>query len=215
MVLDNLIDIIKCEYKAGEPIFLKNIDMPGYSNDELCNALQKLCTLGKLQLFEPGVYYWTEKNFLGNLIGLDVESYICGKYIKDKNRVFGFYGGLNLENLIGISTQIPFIDTIVSNLADQGKQMITVTDKISIWLCPAAVSVRIDEDNLQLHRAVEIFRTRSQVDLNPMERENLNKFLQGNYLTFDAIKDFAEKYPTQETPTLMRNISAYRQRFGS
>ena len=111
-----LLSYLQEKYSAGTPIFLSDL----VSNSELSNAairqgIKRLVDCKALCRYSNGVYYFPKSSKIFKEIPLDVNEVVANKYIKRNNMVFGYYSGITLANLIGLTTQISSEICIVTN----------------------------------------------------------------------------------------------------
>ena len=104
-----------CEnYSPGEPIVASDIDI-GLSEVNKRRQLKLLTDSGKLSRFENGIYYIPKKSLLGGSVAIPPEIVVEKKYIARNDKIMGYYSGYVFANKIGISTQMPFVQEIVTN----------------------------------------------------------------------------------------------------
>ncbi len=119
-----LYDYILENYEKGELIFAEDIDL-GMSPGNKRQQLKNLVDAGKLVRYEHGTYYIPGKTIFGCIEArIPYNTYMQEKYIQRKDKVMGFYGGFNLINHIGLTSQVPFRQEIVTNnIATQMKRI--------------------------------------------------------------------------------------------
>lgn len=101
-------------YSPGEPIVASDIDI-GLSEVNKRRQFKLLTDSGKLSRFENGIYYIPKKSLLGGSVAIPPEVVVEKKYISRNNKIMGYYSGYVFANKIGISTQMPFVQEIVTN----------------------------------------------------------------------------------------------------
>lgn len=101
-------------YNPGEPIIAADIEI-GMSDANRRQQFKILTDSGKIKRFENGVYYIPKKSRLGGESGLTPEMVVERKYILRNGEVQGYYSGYVFANQIGISTQMPFVQEVVTN----------------------------------------------------------------------------------------------------
>lgn len=112
-----ILDYLTKNYELGEPIFLKDIadvDL-GISVDNLRHKLGLLCSKNLLRRYGDGVYGlpWILEEVGEGWIA--PELILHAKYVARRGKIFGYYSGANAANLLGLSTQMPYKATIVTN----------------------------------------------------------------------------------------------------
>ncbi len=175
-------------YSIGEPIFAGDISIPNMTEENLRYHLKKLTDDGILCRFEPGVYYFPKTNILGERIPLSADTVAVHKYIMRRGRRIGFYSGYTLANRMGLSTQVPFTEEIVSNYAPAAVREMTIKNRKYIIRRPA---VEITEENVKVLQFLECLK-----DVDKCAEENMN--VCGQILTRYAIEHDITKAKVDE-----------------
>ena len=107
--------IIK-KYGRGEAVFIDEIEgmFAQYKEAYIYRLLAREVASGEIVKFCRGVYYIPKKSIFGN-VAISAESVAQKCYITCGKDRFGIYGGLNLLNIFGVSTQVPYITEIITN----------------------------------------------------------------------------------------------------
>ncbi len=111
-----LIEYLQEKYKANEPIFVSDIDLP-VSDTNLRQMFKVLCDNGKINRYDKGIYYLKQKSRLNGGSGLSAGEVAKYKYISRNNKINGYYSGYTFANQMGLTTQVPYTIEIVSNQA--------------------------------------------------------------------------------------------------
>ena len=98
------------KYGPGVPILIKDLEIPGYTKNAIRQQFHNLVKKGSLNYYGKGVYYLGDKPLMFN----DV---LRGKYIAKGDEIIGYWGGLSLQNMLGLTTQVPMKPQVVSNKA--------------------------------------------------------------------------------------------------
>lgn len=136
---------LKGNYELEEPIFAKDIQIPGMSEENLRYHLKKLTDDGVLRRFEAGIYYFPRMNILGEPMSLTADTVMIHKYINRRGRRVGYYSGFTLANRMGLSAQVPFIEEITSNFAPAQIRELTIKNKKFIVRRPL---VEVTDENV-------------------------------------------------------------------
>ena len=123
-----LYEYLLANYKANEPIFVSDIDLP-VSDVNLRQMFKTICDAGKIKRFDTGIYYIPKASILKGGVPLAADEVAVAKYIVRKGKVDGFYSGYTFANQLGISTQVPYIKEIVSNNASTRVKEVNVRNK--------------------------------------------------------------------------------------
>ena len=184
-----LFDYLVANYDIREPIFLTDISIEGMSDENIRYHLKKLADDRVICRFEAGVYYLPKKNFLGELSVLSADTVAFHKYIRRRGRHIGFYSGYTLANRLGLSTQVPFTEEIVSNLAPAAVREIKIKNRKYIIRRPAA---EVNDENVYVLQFLDCLK-----DLDKAAEEDIS--VCGEILTKFAIahhvtKEMADRY---------------------
>ena len=102
------------KYGYDYPIFLSDLGWMGLSEGYIRSALSRLVKSGEIARFSRGIYFFQQETRFGKS-WIQIPLIFDKKYVNSKGAVVGFYSGLNLENLLGLSTQIPATTEITTN----------------------------------------------------------------------------------------------------
>lgn len=120
-----LYDQLLESYGSDEPILIRDIRYEDYSRPWIAKQIGKLCREGLLARFEPGVYYIPTMTPFGRSL-LDPRKVIERKYIRDGDRVFGYYAGATLLNRLGLSAQMANTIELYTNEEASRGRLVTV-----------------------------------------------------------------------------------------
>ncbi|MCL2630581.1 MAG: hypothetical protein FWD49_03540 [Firmicutes bacterium] len=88
-----------------------------YSRPWVFRLLKRFNEEQKIIKYESGIYYLPTQTIFGKPSALSRRLVLEKKYIGDGNEVFGYYSGLSLLNLWGLSNQVPAKPEVVSSKA--------------------------------------------------------------------------------------------------
>ena len=168
-----LLDYLVKNYEKGEPIFLADISIEGMSEENIRYHLKKLTDAGVICRFEAGIYYLPKKNIFGENSVISAETVATHKYILRQGKRVGFYSGYTLANRLGLSTQMPFKEEIISNYAPALVREVEVTEENAYVLqfldCLKDIDKSAEEDmkvcgEILTQFAIEHSITKNQVD---------------------------------------------------
>ena len=140
-----LYDYLFSNYKIGEPIFASDIVIPDMTEENLRYHLKKLTDDGVICRFEPGIYYFPKPNTLGENTLLTADTVAIHKYILRKGKRVGYYSGYTLANRMGLSTQVPFTEEIISNYAPAPVRKVKIQNREFIIRKP---TVEVTNENV-------------------------------------------------------------------
>ena len=188
------------QFKANEPIFQSSIRVKGMSSDNLRQSLSRLIARGELIRFQRGIYYIPTETPFGKS-RLNVERVIEKKYIQTERETQGFYAGLWLENLIGLSLQVPGVMDIVTNVEKSrcreivfgGQRLRLRRPRIPITTANAAVL-----QFLELMNRLEPRQFESE------QLAKLNRFAMSQNMTNEQINEFIDFFPSKASKNMIR-----------
>ena len=189
-----LFDYLNANYEKGEPIFLTDIAIAGMTEENIRYHLKKLTDNGVICRFDSGVYYIPKTNIFGEKASISADTVALHKYVSRRGKRVGFYSGYTLANRLGLSTQVPFKEEIISNYAPAPVREIMIQNRKYVIRRPA---VEVTEENAYVLQFLECLK-----DIDKSAEEDINKC--GKILTDYAIKHkitkeqvdrFLEYYP--------------------
>ena len=195
-----LFEYLKEHYDDGEPIFLDDIHIEGMRRDNFRQQIKTLADAGKIVRYEKGIYYIPKKTVLG-YSSLSFESIIERKYISEDKKVFGYYSGNSLLNMIGLSTQVPNIPEITTNNEATRKRKVKIGKR---YVIVRRSDIEINNDNVLYLQFLDIFR---YADINQI-KENKDKvasFFNENRLKFKKLIEYEKLVPMKLRKALRRS----------
>lgn len=197
-----IVEALMIEFKPGEPILLDELSFDDVSDDALRQTMKRLVDRGKLERFDRGVYYYTEELLAdgnadaGLLCGTQAptaEEVIRRKYITNGEEVYGFWSGLTLENMMGVSTQMPVTLEVVSNRETSRRRKIAVgRQKLYVKKPRVAVTAH----NYRTLMLLDVLNGVEVEQLDERERRNLLSFAHDSKLHWREVFSIAQEYPT-------------------
>lgn len=187
-------------YKANEPIFVSDIEMP-VTDGNLRQMFKTLCDTGKIKRFDTGIYYIPKASVLKGGVPLAADEVAVAKYIIRKGKVDGFYSGYTFANQLGISTQVPYVKEIVSNNASTRVKEVNVRNK-KILLRRARTE--ITNENYVVLQLLELLKDLEQY--YDISFENVCERLKKYVLTENIKKADVDKYIEDFPDKVYKNI---------
>ena len=187
-------------YKANEPIFVSDIEMP-VTDVNLRQMFKTLCDTGKIKRFDTGIYYIPKASVLKGGVPLAADEVAVAKYIIRKGKVDGFYSGYTFANQLGISTQVPYVKEIVSNNASTRVKEVNVRNK-KILLRRARTE--ITNENYVVLQLLELLKDLEQY--YDISFENVCERLKKYVLTENIKKADIDKYIGDFPDKVYKNI---------
>ena len=195
-----LYEYLLANYKANEPIFVSDIDLP-VSDVNLRQMFKTICDAGKIKRFDTGIYYIPKASILKGGVPLAADEVAVAKYIIRKGKVDGFYSGYTFANQLGISTQVPYIKEIVSNNASTRVKEVNVRNK-KILLRRARTE--ITNENYVVLQLLELLKDLEQY--YDISFENVCERLKKYVLTENIKKADIDKYIGDFPDKVYKNI---------
>lgn len=154
----------------GKPLFIEDFVSEKLSYDSVKTLLARYVKEGIVKRYSQGVYYISEKDILFGEIPLNSMDIFERRFIFNKTDIYGYYTGLKLLNMIGLSTQVPNIIEICSNKENSIKRTIQIGKRKIITRKPY---IDINKENVLYLQFFDIFRYADE----EMIKENKNKIL--------------------------------------
>jgi len=152
-----LVKRLEKRFGKTEPIFTEDImeAWSEYSRPRVFQLIKELCDDGALMRDIPGVYYFPEEAVLWEgTLSLDTMKIVERRFLGDKGKVFGYYSGQTLMNMVGLSNQVPNTPEIVT--VNEATRVRTITiDGFKVKLRRA--KIKIDAKNAPIMQLLEIF----------------------------------------------------------
>ena len=175
---EKLVKRLEKRFGRTEPIFLKEIieTWSEYSRPRVLQLIKELCDEGRLVKDVPGVYYLPEKAiWWEGTFSLSTMKIVERRYLEDGGKVFGYYSGQTLMNMVGLSNQVPNADEIVTTKEATRVRTVTI-DGFKVILRRAKID--INEKNAPVMQLLEIFN-RYDEPLAKYQQDNLIALARG------------------------------------
>lgn len=209
-----MIESLKQKYGVDYPIFTSDIlkSQKDISRSGIFNELKKAKEEGIIKEYDKGIYYFPTTTFLGDLSSLSYDLVLERKYIRDEGKIFGLYTGAILLERFGLSTQIPNIREITTNIETTNERNI----RVGSWMVSLKKPrVEITNDNIDVITLLELFAIMEEKDFqsNPYAQDYIFEFIDEKNLTNEKIEPYLKYYPPGTTYKLMlAQITYYVER---
>lgn len=134
------------------PIFLEEIDS-SIANQFFVEIARSLISKGWIEEYSKNVYYIPTTTALGKST-LNPNIVCEKKYMRNKVDVFGYYTGVKLLNLMGLTTQVPNIIQIATNKCNEEVHLIKEGSMLIELKKPATKVTKENADTLQFLEAI-------------------------------------------------------------
>ena len=187
-----LYDYLLENFKAdGEPILTS--ELPCNSRTYLRQQLKELVDQGKLWRFMPGIYYLPFKNSMNKDGFIKFFSIYQKKYLKNKNKIFGYYTRFSLYNNWQFSTQVPYVPQICTNNTSCNRMVSICKNKYSLYK-PRTIITKENVNELQFLDLMENLFTMTEVRDEEMDFR-LQIYLEENKIDFTLVSQLIDLYP--------------------
>ena len=174
--------MLKDKYGYNNPIFTE--DLSHCEHDELLS----LITLGKVKLFEEGIYFFFRKRSRGDSM-INPYPIIERRFLTGAN---GFFSGATLRNRSGVSTQMPNLIELTSN------NEVEEVSYVNVGHCLVKAHrapIQISQDNVNALQFLDLLNSVSGWDLDDYERANLYMFKEKLGISVEALQPYLNLYP--------------------
>jgi len=198
------IQTLKDRFGENTPITIDEIKAVcgNYSRPRISQFIDEAINKKELVRYIPGVYYLPKETQWGPSV-IDPMSVVRKKYIEDKGKRFGFFGGLTALNALGLSTQLPFTFEIISNNATARKRYVTV--KRQKFLIRKA-RVAVDNRNYPTLLTLELANI---LDPETIASKQFISFIKENKITRGDIQKYSPFYPVEVSAKLIKSGVIY------
>ncbi len=192
--------LLNC-YGYNEPIFYSELSYENYSRPWLQKELNCLCEQGKIARFEKGIYYIPSITMLG-VSRLDAKKVMIKKYIENGDDVVGYYSGIGFLNMLGLSSQLPNVFEIYTNNENSRVREVPI-GKQKVILRKSRT--KINRDNVAVLSFLELMNFTDGKFYDEEKRRMVEKYLEKNRITREAILKYAPAFPDKAMRTLVES----------
>jgi len=199
-----LITRLKEEFGVNEPIFIKEIfnSWKDYSQSRVFQLLKGFCSEGVISKHSKGVYYFSETAFCGGPAGLPAFKVAEKRYMNADGKTFGYYSGLTLQNMIGLTNQVPNTREIVTTNETTRVREVTIG---KFYFRIRRSKLQITEENAPLLQVLEIFN-KTDGPLVRYQKENILALIGKDRIDKELLLECAEHFPKRALKNLMAEI---------
>ena len=204
--MTNFVDILTKTYSTNEPIFTEEIKgiFPDVSEVTIFNWLNASLEDEAIRRYQRGIYYIPEK---ADPLGLgkptlSPDKVINKRYLRNQDEVYGFRSGLNLENEIHISPQVPATLEITTNKASARVRDIEPFGgyrRITLKKPRTAIT----KENIDAQRFLDIVSRVPLEVLSGLERDSMVEFTKT--VEKARVLDCLPYYPAKTSKKLMES----------
>lgn len=197
--------LLNC-FGYNEPFKTSEIKFEDYSKEKICMEMTKLCKKGKVVRFETGIYYIPKTNKFGTVI-FNQSKIVEKKYIKDDERVFGYYSGTELEYRLGLAKVKPNTIVIYTNGETTRMRRVMVGSQRIILRKPRT---KIDKFNASVLCFLELINGIDVETLDEYKRKLISDYIAENRITQRQITKYIPYFPDKTCRNLIESEVIYR-----
>ena len=197
--------LLNC-FGYNEPFKTGEIKFEDYSKEKICMEMTKLCKEGKVVRFETGIYYIPKTNKFGTVI-FNQSKIVEKKYIKDDERVFGYYSGTELEYRLGLAKVKPNTIVIYTNGETTRMRRVMVGSQRIILRKPRT---KIDKFNASVLCFLELINGIDVETLDEYKRKLISDYIAENRITQRQITKYIPYFPDKTCRNLIESEVIYR-----
>ena len=193
----NVNAVCKClreKYADNEPIFMSEISILVKDEALVKRAMKLLLDEGSLKRYDKGIYYFPRKSIFRSGSTLNIYDVIKKKYLVNNNKRCGYVSGLLLANQLGLTTQLPSVYEVYSNLATTDFRNRMIAGYRIILRKPR---VPVTDDNVDILRLLDLLKDVVTIsELNDEDlRNQLFKYLNKKRIDVNKMKQYLPNYP--------------------
>ena len=197
--------LLNC-FGYNEPFKTSEIQFEDYSKEKICMEMTKLCKKGKVVRFETGIYYIPRTNKFGTVI-FNQSKVVEKKYIKDGDKVFGYYSGTELEYRLGLSKVKPNTIVIYTNGETTRMRRVMVGSQRIVLRKPRT---KIDKHNAPVLCFLELMNGIDVETLDEYKRKLISDYINENRITQKQITKYIPYFPDKTCRNLIESEVIYR-----
>ncbi len=192
---------VKSSFATNEPIYTEEIIglFPDYSRPQIFRFIREAEEKKEIVNFAKGIYYIPRNTFIG-LSTITADTVIARRYLKWNGEVFGVYGGLKLQNMFSVTTQVPNIYEIVSNNESAKRREVKMDGRTFIL---RKSRFEINKDNANAYMIMELFNNLNGEKIDEFARRRLINFMREKGITKEQLMDVAMKFPAKALKNLI------------
>lgn len=193
-----LYDYLISNYEPSKPILIDSIKIEGKTTNSIRVGMSRLLKKGLIRRNSQGIYYIPKEGVLGE-IKPSYTDIVDIKYISNGKDVYGYYTGMYLENLLGLTTQVPMIRTIVTNNETNRLRKVKING-VSLILKKSIIE--INKDNNTYLQLLDLLNNINYDSIKDNE-EKLIEYIDKNKLDLKELNRLAVYYPNKTLKRLM------------
>ena len=156
---------------------------------------------GRIKRYSSGIYYAPKRGKLGESV-LEPTKILSAKYMQDREgEQIGYWSGATLDNMIGLSTQVPNVLEIVSNNTSIPQRSIDINGKQKCILRQARVPVK--NENVEVLQFLDVLTRWKPSAFSAGQIQKLGAFAKG--ISRDELMRNSLAFPQKTTRRLVES----------
>ena len=164
-----------------------------YSRWYVFKLIKKTEEKEELVNFSTGVYF---------ISTITTEDVVEKKHISSKDKTFGIYSGLQLQNMFNLITQMPNTIEVVTNNESMRKKEIEINGRRVIL---RKSKVNINKDNVNEYMLLQLM-TEIGSNINEISRERIKNFINRRNIDYKIIIKLASYFPSKAIKNLIISV---------
>ena len=189
-------------FKKNEPIFIEEIleAIKEYSRAYTFRQIKKMEEDGTIVRFTQGVYYLPTETEFGRS-SISIHQILNRKYLNDNDEIFGVYSGLILQNMFGVTTQVPNVLEIVTNKETTRCRKIMIKGREFIL---RKSRIKITKENASSYMILQLFSEIKDADyMDERGIRTIRSYMKKTNVTKNDLFELANVFPARTMKNLM------------
>ena len=189
-------------FKKNEPIFIEEIldAIKEYSRAYTFRQIKKMEEDGTIVRFTQGVYYLPTETEFGRS-SISIHQILNRKYLNDNDEIFGVYSGLILQNMFGVTTQVPNVLEIVTNKETTRCRKIHIRGREFIL---RKSRIKITKENASSYMILQLFSEIKDADyMDERGIRTIRSYMKKTNVTKNDLFELANVFPARTMKNLM------------
>lgn len=197
-------DLVKClktQYGENTPIFFEDIAnvCSRYTRGRVYQLIDAAMNSGLLAKAGYDCYYIPTTTPFGKSL-LNPRKVIEKKYISNKGEVYGFYTGLALLNIFGITTQMPNVIEVFTNNEATKSRRVTINNQTIIV---KRARTTINNSNYKEMMLLELFNLADIRSIDARATQKIVDYMKQNNISIQGIMKYAKFVPARAIKNFM------------
>lgn len=199
-------NILADRFGINEPIFTDEIKelFPDVTEMTIFNWLNTALEEESIRKFQRGVYYIPDKSSLYGLgeRKLSSDVVIAKRYLIDNDKVYGFKSGLNLENEVHVSSQVPATLEITTNKTSARVREIEPFGGYRKIVLKKP-RIEITKENVNAQRFLDVITRAPLESLSSLEKDYMTEFAEK--VEKNTVLEILPYYPAKTSKRLIES----------